>query len=112
MIVNISNGSLCCFPTEMILKEHLRNHSLFNTIKNESLINFLANNSRLLQYSDGYHVYREGNKAVSIFILIKGTLQIVSGDGEYELETIRQGSGFAEISALAHERRFDFIDIA
>ena len=80
----------------MEIEHHLRKQILFNSIKSPDLIEFLVQNTRLMQFENGYYLYQQGNAAVSIFILIKGDMRAVSSDGEYVINSIRKGSGFGE----------------
>ena len=90
----------------MDIETHLRKQILFNSLKNKDLIEFLVQHTRIMEYPDDSYIYRQGNKSVSIFILAKGKLQSVPADGEYVIDTIRNGSGFGEICALSHQRRY------
>jgi CRP-like cAMP-binding protein len=87
-------------------RQILRNEPIFSCLSDEQ-IQDLVRRSRLNHFGRGEHVIREGDEGESMFVLLRGTAQVVvSKNGTViPVATLSSGNCFGEMSLLTGERR-------
>ncbi|TPX33796.1 hypothetical protein SeMB42_g07425 [Synchytrium endobioticum] len=78
----------------------LRKHPMFASVNDESFIHSLANACHCRFSQPGEIIIEEGTEASNMFFVIKGTVQVQSGDSEIVFAQLGKGSYFGEIAIL------------
>lgn len=73
--------------------EFFKNHSLFSSASS-AFLQDLVSKVHLRQYLPGDHIIKEGDIAKAMFLLVKGAVRVVSGDGESVFADLGQGQFF------------------
>jgi len=81
--------------------EHLQQMPVFGGI-NESVLKFMLNKARVVEFDKGEHIIREGDKASSMFVLAQGAVAVVRDwqGREHVLSELAHGDCFGEMSIM------------
>lgn len=84
----------------------LKSHPLMGAATNNgAFINEITRVIQIKLYKQGDVVIKEGDPAKAMFFVIKGSIQIVSEDGEFVVCEMNEGSFFGEIGILFDANR-------
>lgn len=89
------------------LSDALSSCVLFSSVDMETL-EFLSQNSRLLVFDRGRIIFRQGDRAKSLFVILEGMVHIFIHDmegGELHLAVLGEGQFFGEMSFVSKEPR-------
>eukprot|EP00835_Amoeboradix_gromovi_P001271 NODE_55_length_26219_cov_0.194908.p5 type:complete len:461 gc:universal NODE_55_length_26219_cov_0.194908:23496-24878(+) len=86
------------------IEEALRNHPLFRRA-NDDTISRLSKIMKTRVFISGDKIIQEGDEGKAVFFLIKGEVDILSGDEEVVYATLYSGSFFGEIALLKNVNR-------
>ncbi|KAI8808956.1 cyclic nucleotide-binding-like protein [Cladochytrium replicatum] len=79
----------------------IRAHPLFAKVQgNDDFFRDICSSMSLRHYQPGDVVVREGDMARAMFFVVKGTVTVISGDGEITFAELSAGSFFGEIGIL------------
>ena len=60
----------------------------------------------ILAFGQGDYIIKEGDKNISLYVLIKGTVQITKSGNDTPLATLQPGAIFGEMSFLSKKPRY------
>lgn len=83
-------------------REILNKIDIFSCLKEEDLVS-LTNNAEFVEYGTGEFVFNQGDKGASLYIIKKGSVEILIDDKE--IATLSNGNIFGEMSLFTGEKR-------
>ena len=86
-------------PTEQILK-YLEAHPLFKSLTDKSFMRDLAQEMQARVCAPNDTVIRKDTEASAMFFTMRGTVEIISEDGETVYDVIKEYSFFGEVGLL------------
>jgi CRP-like cAMP-binding protein len=78
----------------------LREHVLFKEYANEDFIASLAKQMKPRMFVDGAYIIRKNEIGKAMFFNLKGSVEVISDDGETVINVMEEGSFFGEIGVL------------
>ncbi|KAI8902399.1 hypothetical protein BC833DRAFT_573403 [Globomyces pollinis-pini] len=85
---------------ENVVRKFLEEHILFKAYSNSNFMDSLAKAMKPRMFADGAFIIKKGEIGRAMFINLKGTVDVISEDGESVVGVMEEGAFFGEIAVL------------